>query len=76
MKNLRKLSVSVTLVFFVTMVAFAGDTNLQPCNPGETHGPPCSSSMASVSTEGAQIELVFPITEAAQLVFESVLPLI
>jgi hypothetical protein len=77
MKILGKLSVSITLVLLVAMVAFAGETNSPPCAPGETNSPPCSNSMATGNAEDSDIDadVASSITEAALLAAESVLPL-
>ena len=43
MKNLKRLGVSVTLMFVLAVAAFAGETNAPPCAaPGETNAPPCA----------------------------------
>lgn len=77
MKILRKLSVSITLVLLIAMVAFAGETSSPPCVPGETSSPPCSSPMAAGNVEDSDTnaDVASSITEVAQLVVESVLPL-
>ena len=45
MKNLKRLGVSATLMFVLSVVAFAGETQSPPCappEPGETQSPPCA----------------------------------
>jgi len=45
MKNLKRLGISVTLMFVLAVAAFAGETNTPPCappDPGETNTPPCA----------------------------------
>jgi hypothetical protein len=45
MKNLKRLGVSATLMFVLSVVAFAGATQSPPCappEPGETQSPPCA----------------------------------
>lgn len=47
MKNLKRLGVSVTLMFVLAVVAFAGETQSPPCappEPGETQSPPCAGT--------------------------------
>ncbi len=47
MKNLKRLGVSVTLMFVLAVVAFAGETQSPPCAPpapGETQSPPCAGA--------------------------------
>ncbi len=41
MGNLKKLPASVVLALALGLSAFAGQTDTPPCDPGETHGPPC-----------------------------------
>ena len=41
MKYLRKLGLVVALTFLVALSAFAQTP--PPCDPGETHGPPCAT---------------------------------
>lgn len=48
MKNLKRLGVSVTLLFVFAMAAFAGETNSPPCappEPGQTNTPPCAAAL-------------------------------
>jgi hypothetical protein len=45
MKNLKRLGVSAMLIFVLSVVAFAGETQSPPCappEPGETQSPPCA----------------------------------
>jgi hypothetical protein len=47
MKNLKRLGASVTLMFVLAVVAFAGETQSPPCappEPGETQSPPCAAA--------------------------------
>jgi hypothetical protein len=47
MKNLKRLGVSATLMFVLSVVAFAGETQSPPCappEPGETQSPPCAGA--------------------------------
>jgi hypothetical protein len=47
MKNLKRLGVSATLMFVLSVVAFAGETQSPPCappEPGETQSPPCAAA--------------------------------
>jgi len=47
MKNLKRLGVSATLLFVLSVVAFAGETQSPPCappEPGETQSPPCAAA--------------------------------
>ena len=47
MKNLKRLGVSATLMFVLSVVAFAGETQSPPCappDPGETQSPPCAAA--------------------------------
>jgi len=80
MKNLKRLGVSVTLMFVLAMAAFAGETQSPPCappEPGETQSPPCAGGQTGdnsglVSTPAASDYLV---AEAAINLFESLLPI-
>lgn len=50
MKNLKRLGVSVTLMFILAVAVFAGETNAPPCappDPGETNAPPCAAAPIS-----------------------------
>lgn len=42
MEKLKRLALSFTLMFVLAGAIFADDP-MPPCNPGETHTPPCSS---------------------------------
>jgi len=47
MKNLKRLGVSAALMFVLSVVAFAGETQSPPCappEPGETQSPPCAAA--------------------------------
>lgn len=47
MKNLKRLSVSFTLMCVLTVGTFAGETSSPPCAPpapGETSSPPCATA--------------------------------
>jgi hypothetical protein len=44
MKNLRRLGLVVSLTLLVALSAFADETQPPPCDPGETHGPPCATA--------------------------------
>jgi len=46
MKIIRKLGAVVALTFVLSLSAMGS-----PCDPGETHGPPCSTVLASVPGE-------------------------
>jgi hypothetical protein len=53
MKNLKRLGVSVTLMFVLAVVAFAGETSAPPCappDPGETSAPPCAAAQTSLAS--------------------------
>ncbi len=50
MKNLKRLGVSITLMFVLAVAAFAGETSAPPCappDPGETSAPPCTAPMTA-----------------------------
>ena len=44
MNNLRRLVATLCLTSVFAITAFADTTPAPPCDPGETHGPPCSSA--------------------------------
>lgn len=85
MKNLKRLGVSVTLMFVLAMAAFAGETNSPPCappDPGETNSPPCAAAQTAPDDSVAPGETSSPpasngetssITEAAIDLLQSVL---
>jgi len=41
MKDLRNLSLCLTLICALAAAVFAGETGTPPCAPGELQGPPC-----------------------------------
>jgi hypothetical protein len=51
MEKLKGLALSFTLMSVLAVAAFAGETPMPPCAPGETEGPPCSS--APVTNNGS-----------------------
>jgi len=44
MKNLKRLAVTLALTLILAGTALAGITETPPCDPGETHGPPCAAA--------------------------------
>ena len=88
MKNLKRLGVSATLMFVLSVVAFAGETQSPPCappEPGETQSPPCAvaqltrdDSLApgeTSSTPASNAGGASSVTEAALDLLQSVLSL-
>jgi hypothetical protein len=71
MRNLKRLVVSLSLMFALAMTAFAGETASPPCappDPGETASPPCSS--AQMTTEDSVVPGITqtpPATDAADV---------
>jgi hypothetical protein len=67
MKTLKRIGAALALSLIVTVVAF-GDGPLPPCDPGETHGPPCSSASltADESTDAGQ--MLTPSEDSVDLV--------
>lgn len=69
MKNLKRLGVSVTLLCVLAISAFADD----PCAPGSTNSPPCTSAQVTSDDPGASGEtnsVVAPSTEAEYSIAE------
>jgi hypothetical protein len=58
MNNLKRVVVSLSLIFVITATALAGETQAPPCAPGETQAPPCSSAQLTTedSTAGVQTD--------------------
>jgi len=88
MKNLKRLGVSATLMFVLSVVAFAGETQSPPCappDPGETQSPPCASAQMTPVESVAPGETNAPptsnvgdassVTEAALDLLQTVLSL-
>ena len=83
MKNLKRLGVSVTLMFVLAVVAFAGETQSPPCAPGETQSPPCAAAQMTPGESVASGETSSPpvsnagdapsVTELAVDLLQSVL---
>lgn len=47
MKSLKRLGVSITLMFVLALATFAGETNSPPCSqpePGQVGTPPCAAA--------------------------------
>ena len=51
MKTLQRIGTAVVLTFVLGLSALGGEIPTPPCDPGETHGPPCSAVSASVPAE-------------------------
>jgi hypothetical protein len=51
MKTLQRIGTAVVLTFVLGLSALGGEIPTPPCDPGETHGPPCSAVSASVPSE-------------------------
>jgi hypothetical protein len=63
MKNLKRLGISVTLMFVLAVAAFAGETNTPPCappDPGETNTPPCAVAQMQRNDDVARGETNTP----------------
>jgi len=88
MKNLKRLSASVTLMFVLAVAAFAGETNTPPCappEPGQVGTPPCAAasmtpgdSLAPGETNAppaSNAGTEFSITDVAINLLQSVLSL-
>jgi hypothetical protein len=69
MKNLKRLGVSATLIFVLSVVAFAGETQSPPCAvaqmtqddslaPGETSSPSASNAGDASSVTEAALDLL------------------
>jgi hypothetical protein len=58
MNNLRRLGLSIALVCTLAMVAFADEP--PSCDPGETHGPPCSTAQVTPDDSAVQSEVIPP----------------
>ncbi len=71
MKNLRRLGISVTLLFVLSITAFAGDTISPPCAPGDTISPPCAMSQLSADEPETSTEIVAPASTAEPSYFVS-----
>ena len=46
MKHLKRLGLVIALTLVIGLSAFADDP-IPPCDPGETHTPPCSTAQLS-----------------------------
>jgi len=55
MKNLKRLGISVALLFVLAMTTFADDPILPPCIPGETNSPPCSLAQTAPDDSTAPV---------------------
>ena len=44
MKHLKSLCLAIALTLMVGLSALADDPQPSPCDPGETHTPPCSTA--------------------------------
>ncbi len=69
MKNLKRLGVSVTLMFVLAVVAFAGETQSPPCappEPGETQSPPCAAAQMTPGESVASGETSSPPVSNAE----------
>jgi hypothetical protein len=63
MKNLKRLCLSFTLTTLVFTIAFAGETPMPPCVPGEVNAPPCTSqSVTNDSVDPNQL----PSTQSSE----------
>lgn len=69
MKNLKRLGLSFTLMSFLVVAAFAGETPTMPCPPGEMSAPPCSGGSLTDSTPGEV--LTPPSSTAGDLLYSA-----
>ena len=68
MKDLKRLSISGTLILVFTAATFAGSPCPSP-DPGETHAPPCAATM----TIGASLDAGGPTSPPASSVGDATL---
>ena len=63
MKNLKRVTAAVVLIFVLGLTAFAGQTLTPPCappEPGITNTPPCASAQMSPDYSAAPGETPTP----------------
>lgn len=62
MKNLKRLGVSVTLMFVLAVAAFAGESSplCAPPEPGQTNTPPCAEALTTAAVSVTQGETNAP----------------
>jgi len=79
MKNLKRLTLSLTLMSVLSASAVAGETNSPPCVPGQTNSPPCSIQSANDDstdpgeTSGPPALPVVDVTDIAETLLWSLL---
>jgi hypothetical protein len=72
MKTIVRISAALALTLFLAVATLADGPANPPCDPGETHGPPCSANQltddvtAPIQTETAPTSEVVVATSAIE----------